>query len=381
MITWGSRERWASFFLLLILIATLGSLWSDMKRRVNVPARETWRQAADFIRGRWENGDQVMWYPEWAGEARLALHGLELLIPPHRGEVDVGRAKRLWVIGGYGFDGQLLASGAHLHPIQPLSVAETKAFRGVEGGEVVVTLLRVDGDQVTHDLLNDLPRVEISRSSLLNSHHEECNFWAMNGWHCSPRSPQARASVERCLQRARSERLRLRSKQRDLYTLDRRRWLPYKDCKLNPTEHISPDWRVIGEQPRRCVWIAPHRGKQITLRWSPQRGADSNETLWLSYGWEDLAMRHPFRRSKALPIQLQIQSGDTVIWNQTLRPKEGWKTLQIATPPTPQVGPTSPISLIIKPVKDVEDAHLCIDLTLRAPRSSRLGIKKEMSDL
>ena len=365
------------------------SVWSTHHRRAQVPQRDVWREAAERVKVEWRQGDRVTWYPTWAEEARLALHGLTPLRLPQRGEVDLGRASRLWVLGAFGYDGEHLTKNDDLKILQSLKILSQDLMQRQGSGPVSISLLSVENHRVMNDLVEDLrdaDRIEVARRRLSTSKNSKlrdtpCDFWALSGWHCRPRSIKQRRDTLRCLQRPNAQKLKTRSKRRDLYTLDRRRWLPYVDCKLHPTEHVSQDWRVIGEHPRRCIWMAPHRGHEVTLRWTPQfnlndtersalpktseRSSHARSKLWLSWGWEDLAIRHPFRASRAQKLAVKIERGIGVNWEQTLNPTWGWHTEQISLPPLPPVGPPAPISVKVSAPKGVSDAAFCIDLTVR----------------
>ena len=379
---------WARFALLFTVILTGWSVWSTYQRRRAVPSRAEWSAAAAAVRAHWRVGDRVTWYPTWAEEAKLSLHGLSPLILPERGRVDLGRARRLWVLSALGYQSAQLVSDPEIITLQPLTVSATQPQ--IEESPVSLTLFEVGGARVQHDLIADLEHVErvhVSRRTLKPSHarrarstrsiraaeNERCDLWALEGWHCAPRSAQARISVSRCLNQTLSAKLKRRSKRRHLYTLDRRRWLPYVDCRLNPTEHVSRDWRVIGEQPRRCIWLAPHRGREVSIDWTVTAHDDDHDALWLGWGWSDLAVRHPFRASRAEPLQLRIQRGAEIIWDRALSPDLGWSRAQLPLPPQDEMGPPVPITISVRPLRGVEDAALCVDLSVRR---SRLLIKR-----
>ena len=380
----NARVRWLTTSALALTVGlTVWSMWSTYHRRGQVPQRDTWREAAARVKLKWREGDRVTWYPVWAEEARLALHGLEPLQIPLHGEVDLGRASRLWVLGAFGYDGSRLIDDRHLKILQTLKVLSQEHIQRQSSGPVSITLLGVEGHRVVGDLVKDLAdqtRVEVTRRHLASSAPRRCDLWALEGWHCQPKTQRRRREVQRCLNRPLTQKLRTRSKRRDLYSLDRRRWLPYVDCKLNPTEHVSRDWRVIGEHPRRCVWMAPHRGHEVTLRWTPQpnrnhaedlsdaysmKSSAYQETLWISWGWEDLAIRHPFRSSRAQKIDVKVERGSEVNWAQSLKPRQGWHTHKIQLPQSIIEGPPTPISISVRAPQDVNDAAFCIDLTIR----------------
>ena len=363
-------NRWSAYLLLFIVIFSTGwSLGSTLLRRADVPARHTWDQAAEYVKSSLQPDDLVTWYPEWAGEAKLSLHGLPVMIMPHQGQIDLASGNRLWVIGGFGYDGKVLAAGDHIQTLQKLKLRSYKEFSSPQAGRVSVTLLDIEGQKIRHSLFKDLDhssKVQVIRSK--RSHQipsQQCDFWALNGWHCQPQSTSQRKRVRQCLARPQKEQLKKRSKRRDLYTLDRRRWLPYIDCKLNPTEHVSRDWRVIDEVPRRCISLSPHYQKKTVLSWTIE-ASDQKQSLWFKYGWEDLAVRHPFRQSKAHPIHVDIHHGQEHLFSEELKPIQGWFTEKIKLSPSHLMGPPQPITISYEAPSGVEDAIFCISLSVRS---------------
>ena len=372
------RRAFGYLLLLSLIAATSWSVWETATRRKSVPTRATWSAATDMVRDRLRPGDKVTWYPEWAGEARLSLHGLPILALPHRGEVDLGSATRLWVLGAFEYDGRKLARGEHLQPIQAMRELSYERVSLKDSGGVTVSSFSIGGEKVEDSLYDDLSdqhKVEVFRSlkrsnrSLQDpmnatSLHERCDLWGLEGWHCASQHRAVRQRIARCLTRPQSEQLRRRTKRRDVYTLDRRRWLPYVDCKLHPTEHVSRDWRVIGETPRRCVSMSPHQGREVEIKWWPKE-SDQPRMLWFSYGWEDLSVRHPFRDSRAEPIWLSIRQGSEVLIDEEVSPTMGWARIIKSIRAADKEGPPPPIRLSYRAPKGVEDATLCISLDVR----------------
>ena len=371
-------RRLLGFTLLsLLLLATSLSVWETMTIRSSVPSRATWSAAAQHVMSQLQTGDLVTWYPEWAGEGRLSLHGLPIKLLPHQGSVDFGEANRLWVLGAFGYDGRSIAKGKHLSSRQPLNVLTEEWIQSDESGAVSITLLQVGGEKVTEDLYKDLSdpsKVEIYRtsrntfrSSTTKARHEHCNLWALNGWHCPSASPRVREKIKQCLERPQSKQLRGRSKQRALYQLDKRRWLPYIDCHLNPTEHISRDWRFIDDTPRRCLSIIPHHGRQVEIRWFISQ-RDQKRLLSFSFGWEDLSVRHPFRDSQAQAIELEIRHGQQSLFDRSLHPQVEWRREEFELPADDETGPPMPLSIVYRAPNGVRDANMCISLNVRAKR-------------
>ena len=355
----------------LLVISAFGSVYSTLQRRSSVPSRELWQEAVLQIKENLQVGDMVTWYPKWAGEARLVLHDLPILLLPHQGAIDLGSAKRLWVLGAFGYDGQRLASGKHLKPQQRLSIISQETISSDDSGPINLSLLKVHGPLIAQSLYQDLhdplkvtvTRKALSLSSTLTK-FQKCDLWALEGWHCTPKKTRSRQRVRDCLKKPQEQLLRKRSRRRDIYTLDRRRWLPYVDCKLHPTEHVSKDWRVIEETPRQCIAIQPHRNKEVTIQWLPQQDPFPSE-LWLKYGWSDLAVRHPFRSSKAKEINLSLEIGSTTLFAQRISPIQGWQETQFSLFQQDMEGPPSPIRFSFSAPKGVEDALFCFTLDMR----------------
>ena len=160
----------------MITVCSTGwSVWSTYHRRSQVPQRTTWREAAELVKREWREGDRVTWYPAWAEEARLALHGLEPLQLPHQGDVDLGRASRLWVLGAFGHDGTSLIKDPALRLLQTLELVRQEQLRPSDSGPVSISLLQIKSHRVVSDVLRDLEdvnRVEVTRRRL-NSSRED----------------------------------------------------------------------------------------------------------------------------------------------------------------------------------------------------------------
>ena len=387
MSTLGSTRAPRLIWLLIPLIS-LGGLGITLWQRAQVPSRQEWRTALDKARSMLTPRDKVAWLPEWANEGRLFMHDLNTLPLPFEGEVDLGRAERLFVLGTFGARGEdLMHPLSDLHAryrtLQPLNLTSTQ-----EIGPITLQVLKVEGGEVLADLradLEDPERVQVFRhrrprnrrkvKSITPPAPHRCALWALAGWHCDHRD--APDATEACLSRPLPKMLKTRSKRRALYTLDRRRHLPYVDCGLHPTEHVSRDVRVIGEIARRCIWIAPHHRAQVELRWSivPDLIQTTPVDLWLSAGWEDLAVDHPHRESAAQPIRITLS---TLINGEDKRPLTDALKLTPTQGWTRWVWPLNEekkarlthfngaLSFQVSTPKDTRDASLCIDLTIRS---------------
>lgn len=419
--------------LLTCVIVACWAALSAQQRRAQVPTLGEWRAAVSTLTPHLQPGDVVSWRPEWADEARVALSELEgrveVRYPPHHGAWELGRARRLWVLSAHGRRGEELVTLSRLKGEARAQMMEREVVsrqplnleRVWRVGPVEVSALHVGGSKSVAGLYEDLDqpqRVSVRRRSIKNAHREHitqerCGLWALEGWHCrasrsvlsralkrslkgslkQPQHTSTQALLNACLTRPLEERLKHRSKRRHLYTLDRRRHLPYVDCGLHPTEHVSRDVRVIGGEPRRCVWLSPHEGRALEVTWRPQLNTEVHAPtlLSLSWGWEDLAVDPPFRVSKARPLAFEVsvssESGSglssglgsellskersALVFNETLSPSPTWRTLDL---PLKRALSAPVATMTIKAVtiklsapQGAQDAHLCVDLALKAP--------------
>jgi len=389
---------------LLLPLLSLGAWGAGAWQRARAPTPEDWRAAVEALRPLLAPGDAVTWLPEWAGEGRVALRALgatpeerarRVWYAPHEGELDLGRARRVWVIGAFGRSGRDLAGEGPrradgLEPRQPLRVGAR-----LDLGRLDLTALDVGGARVAAGLYEDLSdpaRVEVWREG--RGAARRCALWGLGGWHCAARGldaageARAQEALDRCLARPRAERLRARSRRPELYTLDRRRHLPYVDCGLPPAEHVSRDVRVIGGDPRRCVWAHPARGEEVVVRWRPRVGGGAGAggalpagaALWLRWGWEDLAADPPYRASGARPLRVTLAplsappSRPSPIWEAArLAPAAAWRGAEVpldALAPEARAALARGVELRVSAPEGAADAHLCVDLTLRAPESA-----------
>lgn len=396
--------------LITVLVAAFYSTISTYLRHESVPSRTAWTQVVQELANGLKSGDAVTWLPEWAEEGRVSLkaieHTTEIIYPPHHGFWDLARFRRVWVISAYGMTGRQLVEQSklsieekHRHlndlviPMQPLKLMGER-----KRGALTLTLIEPQGESVVADLYSELSqaeRVKVLRSPLLsakqsinNKPSTPCSIWALNGWHCTVNRAHLiqtlRTSnstkllnfkildnqhlVKSCIDRPQHERHETRSKNRSLYTLDRRRHLSYVDCGLHPEEHISRDIRVIGGEPRRCVWIRPHQDHALVLHWEIPHQPQA--LIFFNYGWEDLAIDPPFRRSHAQALSVTLSSENHEILNLELQPQWGWQHQSIALPDLAQVQNKN-LTLQIQAPQDVKDAHLCFDLSIRQTRSMR----------
>jgi hypothetical protein len=412
--------------LLTCVTVACWTAFSAQQRRAQVPTLDEWRTAVSTLTPHLQPGDVVSWRPEWADEVRVALSELEKRVevryPPHHGAWELGRARRLWVLSAHGRRGEELVTLSRLKGEARAQMMEREVVsrqplsleRVWRVGPVEVSVLHVGGSKSITGLYEDLDqpqRVSVRRRRLKNAHQarvaqDGCELWALEGWHChasrsvlsrvlkrslkgSLKQPQHTSTqhlLNACLARPLEERLKHRSKRRYLYTLDRRRYLPYVDCGLHPTEHVSRDVRVIGGEPRRCVWLSPHEGRALEVTWRPQLSTELHGAptlLSLSFGWEDLAVDPPFRVSKARPLdfEISVNSGSglglvskdhsALFFNETLSPSPTWRTLDLPLKhalSTPAATTTvKAVTIKLSAPQGAQDAHLCVDVTLKAP--------------
>ena len=366
----SNRKIGHQLLFLFIIACTAWSVWSTIQRQNSVPSRETWSMAAEHIKAHFQEKDFVTWYPEWASESRLALHSLPVIPLPQQGEVDFAQANRLWVLGAFDRDGVHLSKSSKYQIIQRLSLLSQTRYQAQDSGSVTVSLMQVQGALNLHELydeLDDPSSVIFSRRKIDSEYAEKCDFWALGGWHCSPDSHSLQKRATSCLARPQAQQLKRRSRRRDLYTLDRRRWLPYIDCRLHPTEHLSRDWRVIDESPKRCISAIPHQGRLAQLSWFVPMQPKAIK-IWFKYGWEDLALRHPFRASKAQALKVELKQANQILFADIIHPKLGWFTKKFTVKAHKDLeGPPAPYLLSYQATQGINDANFCFTMSIRQP--------------
>jgi hypothetical protein len=105
------------------------------------------------------------------------------------------------------------------------------------------------------------------------------------------------------------------------------------DCGLDPVRHVTRDARVIADEPRRCIAMTPVDRDHIMIHWNPKlnsHGLASSQSIheiWVDYGWEDLAVNHPFRDSRTKEALLQVSIGQS-IWEKTVATQLGWQRIR-----------------------------------------------------
>lgn len=307
------------------LAAAVMALW----QRSEVPARGDWQAAAEAARAELQPGDGVTWAPYWAGEGRLFLHGLPAFHMPQAESADLSRFRRMWLMGAFGRDAADLPPGH--------AVVKRQAF-----GEVTLELVEVGGERVVGDLRADLEQARVSRAGRTT---ERCDFWDGRGWHCKlSRSPD---QTRRCLGLPVEQRHRQR--RRD------------PNCGLDPWLNVSRDVRVIGDAPRRCVWFHPVAGKTLRVSWPT---APAGASVVVDHGFTDQAITdHTRAETRTRPATLRVRRGGDdgpVIGEHEVTPEKGWRRWRL-----PLEGGGEGLTIEVETEATV-DAHLCVDVTVRA---------------
>lgn len=331
MVVMRLSKEWlrAKAWWLVPLLVVLG-VARVVAQRAAVPATADWQAAAEAVRGRLQPGDGVAWAPYWAGEGRLFLHGLPGFHLPEVEAADLSRYSRVWLMGAFGYDADDLP-GRH-----------TLRSREVFGG-VTLDQVEVGGERVVGDLMAALEQAQVER---VGQGSERCDFWDGRGWHCTlGKSPDA---TRRCLGEPIDKRWR-----------DRRR---DPHCGLDPWLNVSRDVRVIGDFPRRCVWFHPMQGKTLRLTWP---AAPAGDAVVLDYGFADqMITDHTRKETRTRPAKLVVRRGGAVIGEQVAAPVKGWHRVRL---PGGGAGP-----LVVEATTEATvDAHLCIDVTVRAEGGQR----------
>jgi hypothetical protein len=220
-----TRIFWWSIPLVIVL-----SFVSTLYRNTQVPSRQEWQQAIAWVDTQWQEGDQITWYPEWVSEGKLFLHHLPAFHPPYQGDIDLAYAKRTWVLATMGYSAKDWVDGIGLHPLQKVKIIESKQI-----GPIHLSALEVMEGHSYADLYqqwSDKDRVQVTRikqskkqknkESTINSRLKKCEVWALQGWHCKTAHQQKR--IDQCLSKPLKKKLKFKSRRRDIYTLDRRRF-------------------------------------------------------------------------------------------------------------------------------------------------------------
>lgn len=325
-------------------------------QRSRVPGRSDWRAAVDHIRGQLQPSDGITWIPYHAGEGRLLFHGLPAFHLPEPEAADLSRYERVWLIGAFGEGAddlrhQDLAEG---QPASGHEILERHDF-----GPLTVELLKISGPKVKVDLRAQLDEAKVSRGE------RACGFWSGLGWHCDLR--QTPEATERCLARPIAEKARRRNRRRHQHhhLVD----FTLSDCGLDPWLHVSRDAHVIGDWPRRCVWMHPARREPVRLTWPQAPGGD---TVVVDYGFVDKIIADNYSRDimtkkggdtpRAQPLRLIVRQGEAEIAQITAPNQKGWRRLVAKAQPE-----GGPVSVEVQ-TEDHRNAYFCLDATIRGPR-------------
>ena len=321
----NSRVYWLALPLLVALAFVMGHVQS-----ARVATRDDWARATDAVRSQRTPTDALLWAPLSQGEGRLYFDGLNAQhaeLPT----ADLARWDTLWVLGSHG------RGAADL--VWPHRIVETQTF-----GPLTVEKVRVEGERVVGDLLTDLERVRVSRVFAVGGEVRVCGFWSGRGWHCALRDSPER--TRECLAAPTGQRLARRDKD--------------PECGLDPLLHVSRDVRLIGDVPRRCLWVHPVANARVTLEWFD---APAGSALQLDYGFSDPMVADNYKRDrKVRAAHIRVTRTGRALLDFEVTPVKGWRSERVDLPP--EAGPLT----IEVSSDDPRDAHLCIDPTLRGPR-------------
>jgi hypothetical protein len=312
---------------LLVLVSTVVLALQQAR----VPSLADWTAAADVISTGLKPGDGVAFAPTYAGEARLVLHGLPAfhLGPPE--QADLSRFDRVWLMGAFGSDADDLPAGHTL--------SDRRRFGGV-----TLDLVTVGGPKVVADLYAELEAAKVSRVHP-DGRAEACDFWDGAAWHCGLR--QSADATRTCLGRSTAQ--RLRDKQRDPH------------CGLDPWVHVGRDVRIIGAEPRRCIWLHPMDRAEVNVIWPAT--ATAGDTLVVDFGFTDqVIFDHDRPATRTRPATLDVFQGEgAALARIDLSPEPGWRRQEIP------LRDGAPIRLAAR-TQAMVDAHLCVDVTVRRGR-------------
>lgn len=319
------RAYWLVLPLLVALAFVVGEVQSS-----RVPSRDDWAAATAMVRAQRGPSDALLWAPLSQGEGRLFFEGLNAQhaeLPT----ADLARWDTVWVLGTHGRGAADLT--------WPHRVVDAQQF-----GPLSLERVRVSGERVVGDLFADLERVRVSRVFAVGGEVRLCDFWSGRGWHCALRDSAERTRA--CLAAPTGQRLARRGKD--------------PECGLDPLLHVSRDVRLIGDVPRRCLWVHPVANARVVLDWFD---APDGSALQLDFGFSDPMVADNYKRDrKTRPARIRVTRADRVLLDLEAPAIKGWRSARVDLP-----AGAAPLSFEIASA-DPRDAHLCIDPTLRAPR-------------
>lgn len=309
---------------LTVLISAAVAAW----QRDRVPARTDWLAAASAVRAGLAPGDVVIWAPYTQGEAKVALEGLPLLHARDLGQVDLSRYDRLWLLGSLGHGPAELPPG---HTVQ-----ETLGF-----GRVTLSRVGLGGPKVVGDLYAHLEDALYTRHAAKDGAVRLCDFWSGQGWHCDLRDPPE--TTRACLGQPIAR--RLDQKGRD------------PDCGLNPWLHVSRDVRLIGDTPRRCLWMHPMAEAAVRLTWND---APAGDTLVVDFGFSDPMVADNYQKQlRVQPASLKVLRAGVELAVVPVPATKGWRRFETRLPEG-----AAPLAFELTS-RSTTDAHFCFDPTVR----------------
>jgi hypothetical protein len=312
----------------IVLFGVILTVWY----RSEVPSRDDWRAATDHIRAHLRAGDGVTWAPYWAGEGRVFFDGLPAFHLTDELRPDLARYQRVWLLATFGSTAQEWAQVADV-------------VSRVDFGEVSVELLRIKGPSVVSDLRASLDTAQVS---LGVAPGKVCDFWDGRGWHCKRKWSEER--TVQCLNESTAKRL----------NRFRRRRAPH--CGLDKWLNVSRDVRVIGDMPRRCIWLHPRAGKVTRVQWDAPTGGS---TLVVDYGFTDKVITdHTRAQTRTQPAKLTASQSGEVLGSVVITPEKGWRRWSAPL----SRGGAGPVMIEVSTASTV-DAHLCVDVTVRGERT------------
>ena len=337
---------WFSVPVVVLVSASVAS-WQHGR----VPTRAQWMAAAAQVRAALQPGDGVTWAPYTQGESRVTFEDLPVFHTRDLATVDLARYDRLWLMGSLGYDAGRLPT-------------EHERLEHFDSGNVSVDLVRVAGPKVVGDLYAHL-------EDTLSTWHPPsggvrlCEFWSGKGWHCDLRD--APETTRTCLGLPVARRLELRARD--------------PECGLDPLLHVSRDVRLIGDTPRRCVWMHPKADAAVRLTWNDAPAGDS---LVIDFGFSDPMVADNYKKQlRVKPATLRVLRAGLELESIPVPASKGWRHFETTLP-----AGAAPLAFELTiPEGDapggprgaaaVADDHFCFDPTVRvksrpgpAPRTS-----------
>ncbi|MFN3201353.1 MAG: hypothetical protein ACE366_23330 [Bradymonadia bacterium] len=341
-----------------VIVVALLTMW----QRSQVPERSDWQDAAAHIKANVQPSDGVTWVPYHAGEGRLFFHDLPAFHLPEPEQADLSRYRRVWLLGAFGADSDDLEhrklSEEDETPVSGHTVVEQLNF-----GPLSLELLEIKGPAVTFDMRKQLEQTTVNRGK------KSCDFWSGTGWHCDLRkSPE---QTRQCLGKPIAERARMKGRRRQHHHLVD---FTLRDCGLDPWLHVSRDAHVIGDWPRRCVWMHPARKMPVRVTW-PEGVGERGGTVVVDYGFVDKIIADNYSRDitkappksepdaprtlRAQPLLLRVLRRSSTLSKRTVSNEKGWRRLTVPVKPG-----KGPIALEVQS-EDHHNAYFCVDATFR----------------